>query len=84
MELPHILNGHRVIKIEAHNNCATVMCDAPGKYIVATWWPELKTSWMWGQYFHTGRDDIQEPTAWDEASLAFNATALRNERRNRT
>ena len=72
MDTPKTLNGYPVIRVEQHKNCATVMVDKPGEYVVATWWPELGSSWSWGHYFPGPAD------ACDEAMHDFNRTATRN------
>lgn len=48
---PKSLNGYPVVRQRPHPNCATVMMkrDA-GDYVIATWWPDLGDSWMWGHY----------------------------------
>lgn len=72
---PERLNGNLVVKRLAHEACVTVMVnlrDNPTTpYVVATWWPDLKTSWMWGHYCA----DIRE------ADLTFDVVAKRNETR---
>jgi hypothetical protein len=75
MTAPKTLNGYPVIRAEVHTNVVTVMMDAPGQYVVATWWPELGTAWMWGHYFRGPKDEFQA------AMLAFNTIAIRNEKR---
>ena len=53
---PVTLNGYPVIEYDVHANCATIMverCDNAIKYVVATWWPSLGTSWSWGHYCAT-------------------------------
>jgi len=72
---PKTLNGFPVIRIENHRNCSTVMVEKPGELVVATWWPELKETWMGGHYFR-GTD------AHDTGALRdFNQTSERNARR---
>jgi len=49
MNIPTELNSYPVIQSDTHAKCATVMMQKPhGEYVVATWWPELKTTWQWG------------------------------------
>lgn len=55
MNAPATLNGYPVIHHHSHANCATVLVDRGEeergpRFVVATWWPELKTSWSWGHY----------------------------------
>lgn len=55
--VPTQLNGYQIIEIRYHQNCATVMVYRPDEerapYVVATWWPELGTTWSWGHYCTT-------------------------------
>lgn len=50
---PEKLNGYPVIQSEVFAQCITVMMlrdDPRQPFVVATWWPELKTTWSWGHY----------------------------------
>lgn len=55
-QVPKKLNGLPVLA-----SCAggtgyhTVMMERPGfqPFVVATWWPDLETSWSWGHYCDT-------------------------------
>lgn len=63
---PAELNGYPVVKAERHANCWTVMVNQDGQgFAVATWWPELGTSWMWGHYSKFRRDADRD---WLEVS----------------
>lgn len=73
-DVPRELNGKPVIHAEPHKNCATVLVENNGEFIVATYWPELKNSWSWGHYF-CGAD------AFKEATADFDKTAKRNSTR---
>jgi hypothetical protein len=75
MTAPTELNGHPVVKSKVHKTCVTIMAhnkrDLYEEFIVATWWPSLGSSWMWGHYF---KDKV--------AALAdFTNTADRNAKR---
>jgi hypothetical protein len=52
--VPKALNGYPVAMATPHENgFVTVLVirqNAPMPYVVATWWPNLKTTWMWGHY----------------------------------
>lgn len=76
--LPQVLNGYPVVRTERHANCVTVMVRKDDEFVVATWWPELKTTWMWGHYFRFLGD---EATAKNKAAAEFNDVAERNARR---
>lgn len=78
MNTPTALNGYRVIRSEQHKTCSTVMLIDNGRYIVATWWPELGDSWSWGHYFHFSEDGGARNDAFDDATDDFNKTAARN------
>jgi len=80
MDTPKELNGYPVIRVEQHTDCATVMVDKPGEYVVATWWPELKTCWMWGHYFPV-REVGDDRIAFKDAMETFNECATRNGKR---
>lgn len=76
MDTPKELNGFPVVRVEQHKNCSTVMIGKPGEYVVATWWPDLKTTWMWGHYFMIRMGDVE--TAYRDATKDFNTTASFN------
>lgn len=82
IQAPKTLNGYPVIRTESHRNCATVLVDAPGKYIVATWSPETGNGWIWGHYFHVDGPDKQgaksEVETFKKALSDFADTAYRN------
>lgn len=69
---PKRLNGYPVERYEQHPNCFTVQVRKPDREIViATWWPELKTTWMWGHYIHWGSDEQNAARAeqiWSEVT----------------
>lgn len=72
---PTKLNGYPVVKANIHPSCVTVMvhrADDPIPFVVATWWPDLKTQWMWGHYASDA----------DEAASAFEGASSRNATRN--
>lgn len=75
---PTVLNGLPVVRtaVCARNENVTVMvADSEAeKIIVATWWPDLGSSWSWGHYHHG--EDRQA-----EADADFAETAARNSRR---
>lgn len=52
--IPKVLNGYEVIRFVKHDNdYASIMVYRPKNYmpyVIATWWPELKSGWMWGHY----------------------------------
>lgn len=82
MDTPKTLNGYKVIRVEQHKNCSTVMCDAPGKLVVATWWPELGNTWSWGHYYHPDNGTIAAHEKNRQAANAdFDETATRNAKR---
>lgn len=61
-EFPTHLNGYPVIRARNHMNVVTVMVfreEHFDPYVVATWWPELKTTWMWGHY-HANEHEAHE------------------------
>ncbi len=74
MNIPKVLNGYEVIQSAKHTNCATVMMTGDEKVVVATWWPELKSTWSWGHYFHGER-------MVSEAVVSFAEVSQRNARR---
>lgn len=61
-DIPAKLNGYPVISHTIHATCVTVAVDRGDCIVVATWWPELGDSWMWGHYLHglTGGQQQQE------------------------
>lgn len=72
-QAPLTLNGHPVVAHVVHpNGYFTVMVHQGGKaYCVATWWPDLKTSWCWGHYHHD----------YNEAFEDFYETSINNQGR---
>lgn len=76
MDTPKTLNGFPVVRVEQHKNVATVMVDKGYEFVVATWWPDLKTTWMWGHYHLVRNGDVE--AARQEARADFNETATRN------
>jgi hypothetical protein len=72
---PTELNGYPVIRFAEHKNCVTVMVRREQNpaipYVVATWWPELKSTWSWGHYCYNSV----------EADAEFKAAKARNEKR---
>jgi hypothetical protein len=65
---PSRLNGYPVIRAQDHGNgYATVMVhlsdNGATPFAVVTWWPDLNTSWMWGNYC---RDASDAESAWNE------------------
>lgn len=67
IKAPEKLNGYPVIASSIHSNgYVTVMVERKGDYmpfVVATWYPELKSSWLWGHYSDNRADadkDFQE------------------------
>lgn len=79
MTAPAKLNGHPVIKSTVHTNCVTVMVAKTGvwseplkidEFVVATWWPELKSGWSWGHYFPTHFTTEVETRALADADFA--------------
>lgn len=75
------LNGYPVIAYTQHKNVQTVMMAAPGKFIVATWWPDLGEHWYWGHYFHHNGDTDSRNDARDDADAAFKDAEKRNAER---
>lgn len=82
--LPASLNGYPVTAIQRHQNCCTVMCirdpeNAPDhrSLVVATWWPSLGDSWVWGHYIN----DTDSADAQAAAEGTFHEVAERNARR---
>jgi hypothetical protein len=72
---PSHLNGHEVISYTKHGTCSTVMvlrANDPIPYVVATWWPGLGTSWMWGHYCEDHAKAVAQ----------FDSAMRRNEERN--
>jgi hypothetical protein len=71
--LPARLNGAQVVRAESHGNgYATITVELANNpvtpFVVATWWPELGTSWQWGHYCRNAR----------EAAETFASVAARN------
>lgn len=57
--IPKVLNGNEVIRFVKHDSgYSTIMVRRDGymPYVIATWWPELKSSWMWGHYENNIKD----------------------------
>lgn len=79
MDTPKTLNGFPVVRVEQHKNVSTVMVGKPGEYVVATWWPDLKSTWMWGHYHIVRNGDVE--AAYRAATEDFNETATRNKDR---
>lgn len=75
MNVPETLNGSPVIRSAVHEDCVTVMVRGPSDYVVATWWPELGTSWSWGHYFAGPAYSLTE------ATKDFDRTCRRNSKR---
>lgn len=52
---PKTLNGYPVTGATVHKNCVTVLIDKADvpEYVVATWWPELGSTWQWGRYHNS-------------------------------
>jgi len=61
---PTKLNGYPVIKYTAHSNgYVTVMVERDDdhmRYVVASWYPELKRGWIWGHYSATLEEAYQD------------------------
>lgn len=75
-DVPTHLNGYPVIMSTVSRRAVTVLVDRSTsddhiKFVVATWWPELGTSWSWGYYFSDRK----------EADRAFVEVLRRNEQR---
>lgn len=68
-DVPSELNGFPVIGHERHARCVTVLVERPGdhdRYVVATWWPGLGTTWEWGHYAATrAQADVEFAEAVD-------------------
>lgn len=56
-DIPHSLNGWPVkaFSIDPQGQTALVLVHREtnrlNPWVAATWWPELETSWQWGNYF---------------------------------
>lgn len=75
MQAPTKLNGYPVIESAIHANCVTVMVQKESEYVVATWWPELKSCWSWGHYVAF---QASPGLARKEADAQFTAAKERN------
>lgn len=79
MTPPATLNGLPVLSFVVHKNCATVALvrgadtDPAQTTIIATWWPDLGTSWSWGHYL---RGNMSKA-----ARGCFDEVSARNENR---
>lgn len=75
-DVPERLNGFRVISHQIHAVCVTVAIERWDHVVIATWWPDLGNTWMWGHYLHgkTGGQQQHE----------FCLVAARNARRGRS
>lgn len=64
MIAPNTLNGYPVILATRHPSCVTVVVDRKSdyptlqRYVVATWWPDLGTTWSWGHYVDTTEEAL--------------------------
>jgi hypothetical protein len=73
--VPKVLNGYPVVLSTAHRTRATVMVDRARdfpdrqRYAVATWWPELGSTWWQGHY---------DNDTWREAHETFSEVEQRN------
>lgn len=75
-EVPERLNGYPVISHQIHAVCVTVAVERGNHIVIATWWPDLGNTWMWGHYLH-GKTGGQQQSAFCEV-------AARNARRGQT
>jgi hypothetical protein len=76
---PSKLNHCPVIQSRMHARCFTVMMEGEGQYIVATWWPDLGSTWSWGHYSpFTANDQASKDEAHRLASRDFEDAAKRN------
>lgn len=63
---PSTLNGYPVERFIPHDNCASVMVRrGPNDFVLATWWPDLGETWMWGHYL-PGASRIEREAEWIE------------------
>jgi hypothetical protein len=63
--VPRTLNGYPVLHRQAHKNgyWTVLLQTNENSYVVATWWPELGTTWQWGHYsndYAEAMDDFAE------------------------
>lgn len=75
--IPDMLNGYPVVAYIEHDACATIIVDRSKDtgftdYAVATWWPELGSTWAWGHY---------DLATYDDATKTMREVAQRNARR---
>lgn len=72
---PKVLNGYPVYHREDHRNgYFTIMVQkGEDEFVVATWWSDLKTQWMWGHYSFSHADAVED----------FKEAAARNSKRSR-
>lgn len=79
-EIPTSLNGYPVKAFSIHPNgeSALVLCLREGQrdaWVAASWWPELDTTWQWGNYFASYQEADEYRGRWIRTKQADHAAA---------